>query len=71
MAKNGFVFGEEVIIPWGGLLEVRGTVDEVYGPASSRHVVVRLTPELTGTLVDEPTTVSLPIDAVKKVVPAG
>jgi hypothetical protein len=36
-----------------------------------RHVVVLLTPELSGDIVDEPSTVSMPLDAVKKVAPAS
>lgn len=70
MSKSEFAFGEEVIIPWG-LEEVRGTVRDVYGTPPRVHVVIDLTPELTGSVVDEPTTVTLPIDAVKKAVPAG
>ncbi len=66
MAATGLVFGDEVIIPWG-VDEVRGTVREVYGTPPRVHVVVELTPELSGSIVDEPTTVALPIDAVRKV----
>ena len=69
MAENRLSFGEVVIIPWG-LEEVRGTVHEVYGTAPRVYVVVELTPELTGSIVDEPTTVTVPFDAVKKVAPA-
>lgn len=43
---------------------------EVYGPPTRRHVIVLLTPELSGEIVGEPTTVAMPIDAVKKVAPA-
>lgn len=70
MTKPALAFGEEVIIPWG-LDEVRGTVREVYGRPPRVQVVIDLTPELTGSVVDEPTTVTLPLDAVRKVVPAG
>lgn len=49
---------------------MRGTVQEVYGPPGHVHVVVVLTPELTGSVVDEPTTVSLTIDRIKKAEPA-
>lgn len=66
MAASGLAFGDEVIIPWG-VAEVRGTVREVYGTPPRVHVVVELTPELSGSIVDEPTTVTLPLDAVKKV----
>lgn len=66
MSDNGLAYGDEVIIPWG-LHEVRGTIREVYGTPPHVHVVVELTPELSGSIVDEPTTVALPIDAVRKV----
>ncbi len=62
--------GDEVLIPWG-LDEVRGRVHEVYGTPPRVHVVVELSPELSGSVVDEPTTVTLPLDAVKKVAPAA
>lgn len=45
-------------------------MQEVYGTPPRVHVVVKLTRELSGSVVDEPTTVSLRIDAVKKVAPA-
>ena len=57
--------GDAVIIPWG-LDEVRGTVAQVYGRAPRVQVVVELTPELSSYVVDEPTTVTLPIDVVRK-----
>jgi hypothetical protein len=69
MAGVDFKYGEEVLIPWG-IDEVRGTVHEVYGLPHRRYVVVVLTPELSGSIVDEPTTGSLPADTVKKVAPA-
>jgi rRNA processing protein Gar1 len=56
--------GDEVVISWG-LGDVHGTVAEVYGPTHNRHVVVRLTPELSGYVVAEPTTVALPYSEVK------
>lgn len=71
MANTDLRYGDEVLIPWGPATEVRGTVQEVYGPPARRHVVILLTPELTGSVVDEPSTVSMPIDAVKKVAPAA
>ena len=70
MAKSGLLFGEEVIIPWG-LDEVRGRVHEVYGTPPLVQVVVELTPELSGSIVDETTTVTMPLDAVKRVAPAS
>lgn len=71
MAETELAYGAEVVIPWGFDAEVRGTVEEVYGPPARRHVVVRLTPELSGAIVDEPSTVSMPINAVKKAAPAA
>lgn len=61
--------GDQVLVLWG-LAEVLGQVVEVYGPPARSFVVVELTPELSGEIVDEPTTVSLPIDAVQLVVAA-
>ncbi|MCC6225875.1 MAG: hypothetical protein IT195_05675 [Microthrixaceae bacterium] len=58
--------GESVIVPWG-LAEVRGNVVEVYGRGQRVHVVIRLSPDVSGDVVDEPTTVSLPIDDVRRV----
>ena len=43
---------------------------QVYGPPGHRHVVIMLTPEISG-VVDEPTTVTLPLDDVKRVAPAA
>lgn len=71
MANEEPAFGDEVLIPLGFEEDVRGTVQEVYGPPARRHVVVLLTPEISGAIVDEPSTVSMPIDAVKKVAPAA
>lgn len=70
VATPKLLYGEEVLIPWG-LDEVRGTVREVYGQPGHEHVIIDLTPELTGTVVYEATTVSLPIDSVKQVQPAA
>ncbi len=58
-----FEIGDAVVIPWG-LDEVRGIVAEVYGPTHDRRVVVGLTPDLSSWVVDEPTTVTLPVEAV-------
>lgn len=63
-------YGDVISIPWG-LDTVEGTVQEIYGPPMFRHVIVRLTPELSGYVVDEPTTVSMPLDIVRKVAPTG
>jgi hypothetical protein len=64
-------FGDEVLIPWGHNEEVRGRVHEVYGVPPRVHVVVELTPELSGSIVAERTTVTWPLDAVKKAAPAA
>lgn len=71
MADEQLSFGDEVLIPWGFEEDVRGSVQEVYGPPARRHVVVLLSPELSGPIVSEPSTVSMPMDAVKKVAPAA
>jgi hypothetical protein len=70
MAVRRFSYGDEVIIPWG-LDEVRGTVREVYGRPPKVYVVVQLTPDLTGSVVDEPTTVTVPEEAVRKAAPVA
>ncbi len=44
--------GDRVVIPWG-IGEVSGTVAEVYGRVGDRRVVVALTPELSGYVVDQ------------------
>ena len=58
-------YGEVVEIPWGNRYTVRAKVNEVYGH-SVRHVVVILTPELSG-VVSEPETLSIPMSKVKRV----
>lgn len=63
-------YGDEIAIPWG-LDEVHGVVEEIYGPPLRRHVLVRLTPEVSGYVVAESTSVSLPIEDVRKVAPAA
>lgn len=57
--------GEVVIVPWG-LAEVRGTIAEIYGNAARAHVVIELTPEVSGDVVDEPTTVSRSLESVRR-----
>ncbi len=59
--------GDEVVVDWD-LDEVHGTVAEIYGQGPARRIVVELTPELSSFVVDEPTTVTLPVAAVR---PAG
>lgn len=56
--------GDEVVVEWG-LDEVRGTIAEIYGRGPARRIVVELTPELSSFVVDEPTTVTLPVGAVR------
>lgn len=38
---------------------------EIYGPADDRHVIVILSPELSSYVVDEETTMSVPIRMVR------
>lgn len=57
--------GDEVVIPWG-VDEVRGKVVEVYGNVPKVRVVVELQPELSGYVVGETTTVTLPLSAVRR-----
>lgn len=60
--------GATVAIPWG-LDEVTGTVVEVYGTEPRMQVVVELTPALSGEVVDAPTTVAVPLSAVRRADP--
>ncbi len=57
--------GETVAIPWG-IDEIFGKVAEIYGNGLRVQVVVELLPELSSHVVDEPTTVTFPIDAVHR-----
>lgn len=61
--------GEVVVFRWG-VADVLGTVAEIYGRAPRVHVVIELSPELSGYVVDQPTTVSLPIEDVRRAVAA-
>ncbi len=61
--------GDVVTFDWG-LAEVRGTVAEIYGREPRVHVVVELSPDVSGYVVDEPTTVSLPISRVRRAIAA-
>lgn len=65
------LFGEEVEVPWGFEFSVRGTVHEVYGFDDDLRVVVLVTPELSGQVVDEPTTVVWPISRVQRITPVS
>ena len=67
MRSDEPTFGEEVTIPWGRITRVRGTVREVYGRPERRYVVVLLTPEQANYIVHEPTTVTWPLDEVRRV----
>lgn len=64
IVTHGLAFGDDVLIPWG-LGETRGIVQDIYGPAGRRHVVVLLDPATSG-VVAEPTTVSTPIESVTR-----
>lgn len=57
----------QVLVQWGLEGHVAAEVVEVYGPSARRHVLVRLTPEVSGDVVDESVTLSVPLDAVKEV----
>jgi len=65
-----FEYGETVVIPWGRD-EVRATVAEIYGRPDDRRVVVILSPELSSYVVDEDTTMSLPIGMIRPAVSVG
>jgi len=65
MAKSDVKYGDVVLLPWGLDGEVAGTVQEIYGPPARLHVVVLLTPDVSGPVVDEPTTVSVPLSIVQ------
>lgn len=56
-----------VLVEWGLEGHVAADVVEVYGPPARRHVLVRLTPDVSGDVVDEPVTLSVPLHAVKEV----
>ena len=58
-------FCDLVDVAWG-LGTVVGQVINLYGPPHRRHVTVELTPELSSYVVDEPTTVSVPLSAVQR-----
>ena len=60
-------YGDVVEIPWGSRHTARATVHEVYGHTDRRYVVVLLTPKVSGYIVAEPTTLSLPVAKVKRV----
>ena len=57
--------GEVVVVAWG-LAEVRGTITEIYGSATRADVVIEMTPEVSGDVIDEPTTVSLPLESIRR-----
>ena len=65
MTTITFAYGEEVVFLWG-IQEVRGTVHEIYGSGARRQVVVMLTPSMSGYVADEPTTVVIPLDEVRR-----
>ena len=70
MEAADLAIGEEVLMPWGPIEYVQGTVREIYGRPPRTHVVVVLDPETTEYVVDEPTTFSMPIDDIRKIEPA-
>jgi hypothetical protein len=62
--------GDLVVFLWAGAFEVHGIVDEFYGTGDRRHVVLLLSPEVSGYVVAEPTTLSLPIHDVHRALAA-
>ena len=54
-----------MIVPWGGLHEVKGVVASLYDSPPPGQVLVQLTPDLSGWVIDEPTTVVWPLDQVR------
>ena len=67
--KDDLQYGDLVAFRWG-TGEVHGTVRELSGRTEDRRVVLTLTPEISGYVVDEDTTVALPVEKVRKVVAA-
>lgn len=65
--RDDLKVGETAVFTWG-VTEVAGTVAEIYGRTGQRQVVLALDPEESGYVVDEPTTVSLPLEAVRRLV---
>jgi hypothetical protein len=59
-------YDDLVAFRWG-TAEVHGTVCEFYGPKEDRQVVLTLTPEITGDVVFEPTTLALSVGDVRRV----
>jgi hypothetical protein len=55
-----------VLFPWGRH-NVKGTIAEVYGHPPRLMVVINITPEMTGSVIDEPTTAVWPLDEVRLV----
>ena len=66
MGNAELTYGDIVEIPWGSRHTARATVHEVYGNSGHRYVVVLLTPKVSGYIVAEPTTLSLPFAKVKR-----
>lgn len=64
---NEVSYGDEVTVPWGLGNDVHGVVEEIYGPPGRRHAVVVLSPEISGDVVAETTTISLPLAEVQRV----
>lgn len=58
---------DQVLVDFGLEGQVRTEVEQVYGPPGRRHVLVRLSPEVSGDVVDEPVTISVPLAAVNAV----
>lgn len=63
--------GTKVWVAFGLEGDVLAEVVEVYGPPHRKHVLVRLTPELSGDVVGEPVSFSVPEDSVRESAPAA
>lgn len=68
--KNEPNYGDVVQFRWV-VSKAIGTVTEVYGEQHNRRVVIMVDPEMSDYVVAEPTTVSLPIDDVLRVIAAA
>lgn len=58
--------GEIVEIPWGAKHHVRATIREIHGRRDDLRAVVILSPEVSGTVVSEPTTSSWPLRMIRR-----
>jgi hypothetical protein len=52
--------GDIVSVPWG-FVRVHGIISEIYGTSPNVHAVIEISPQLSVNVVDELTTISLPL----------